>query len=48
VAGALRSSSESSEARWVAPNEIDRLNIHPSMRLRIEHGLSKQDGPYIG
>jgi ADP-ribose pyrophosphatase YjhB (NUDIX family) len=48
VGGTLRSSSESSQARWVAPDEIDGLDIHPSMRLRIDHGLTKQDGPYIG
>lgn len=48
VAGSLRSSSESRQARWVAPSQIDGLNIHPSMRLRIDHGLSEHDGPYIG
>jgi ADP-ribose pyrophosphatase YjhB (NUDIX family) len=48
ISGRLRPSSESRQARWVAPDEIGGLNIHPSMRLRIEHGLSRQDGPYIG
>jgi ADP-ribose pyrophosphatase YjhB (NUDIX family) len=48
VSGSLRPSSESRQARWVAPEEIGGLNIHPSMRLRIQHGLSGQDAPYIG
>ena len=48
ISGALQSSSESSQARWIAPEEINGLNIHPSMRLRIQHGLSEQTGPYIG
>ncbi|WP_326671222.1 NUDIX hydrolase [Streptomyces sp. NBC_01257] len=47
--GALRTSSESKEVRWVAPADLDRLNIHPSMRLRIQHGLDdSRREPYIG
>ncbi|MFD6415012.1 NUDIX hydrolase [Streptomyces sp. NPDC060194] len=47
--GTLRTSSESKEVRWVDPADLSELNIHPSMRLRIEHGLddSRRD-PYIG
>ena len=48
ISGSLRPSSESQQARWVAPEEIGGLNIHPSMRLRIQHGLSRQDSPYLG
>jgi ADP-ribose pyrophosphatase YjhB (NUDIX family) len=47
LSGSLRPSSESRQVRWVSPAEIDSLNIHPSMRLRIQHGLSGQDSPYI-
>ncbi|MFD6751386.1 NUDIX hydrolase, partial [Streptomyces anthocyanicus] len=47
--GSLRTSSESKEVRWVNPADLDDLNIHPSMRLRIEHGLDKsRTQPYIG
>ncbi|MEV6669921.1 NUDIX domain-containing protein [Streptomyces sp. NPDC051162] len=47
--GALRTSSESKEVRWVAPSELDKLDIHPSMRLRIEHGMDEnRTSPYIG
>ncbi|WP_040392555.1 NUDIX hydrolase [Catelliglobosispora koreensis] len=46
--GAVRPSSESSEVIWLEPDKLDDLNIHPSMRLRIDHGLSNLDKPYIG
>jgi ADP-ribose pyrophosphatase YjhB (NUDIX family) len=48
ISGSLRPSSESRQARWVAAAEISGLSVHPSMRLRIQHGLSGRDGPYIG
>ncbi|MFH9071500.1 NUDIX hydrolase [Streptomyces alboflavus] len=49
VGGTLRTSSESKEVRWVDPAELVGLDIHPSMMLRIRHGLddSARD-PYIG
>jgi ADP-ribose pyrophosphatase YjhB (NUDIX family) len=42
-------STETKEVRWVAPTDLDQLNIHPSMRLRIDHALdaSRQE-PYLG
>ncbi|MGW8328077.1 NUDIX hydrolase [Streptomyces sp. NPDC055897] len=47
--GVLRTSSESKEVRWVDPADLDDLNIHPSMRLRIRHGLDgSRRQPYIG
>ncbi|WP_019356000.1 NUDIX domain-containing protein [Streptomyces sp. AA1529] len=49
VAGALRTSSESKEVRWVNPADLDALAIHPSMMLRIRHGLdTTRTEPYIG
>jgi ADP-ribose pyrophosphatase YjhB (NUDIX family) len=48
VSGSLRPSSESRQAQWVAPDQVSGLNIHPSMRLRIQHGLGEQSAPYIG
>ncbi|MFF4949748.1 NUDIX hydrolase [Streptomyces chattanoogensis] len=49
VGGNLRTSSESKEVRWVAPTDLDGLTIHPSMRLRIDHGLdASRTKPYIG
>ncbi|MFI9200560.1 NUDIX hydrolase [Streptomyces sp. NPDC053048] len=46
--GALRTSSESKEVAFVHPRELDKLSIHPSMRMRIDHGLSDRSTPYLG
>jgi hypothetical protein len=48
LGGQLATSSETSEVEWVAPQRLDRLNIHPSMRLRIDHYLEQRSSPYIG
>ncbi len=49
VGGSLRDSDESSEVRWLAAADLDDLDIHPSMRLRIQHGLDQPlAAPYIG
>ncbi|MBV8933176.1 MAG: NUDIX domain-containing protein [Kutzneria sp.] len=44
--GELRTSSESSEVHWVAPVDLDDLNIHPSIRLRIAHGFQVDRAPH--
>jgi hypothetical protein len=33
---------------FVHPSRLKRLNIHPSMRMRIDHGLANQPEPYVG
>ncbi|MFI2077016.1 NUDIX hydrolase [Streptomyces triculaminicus] len=49
IGGDLRTSSESKEVRWVSPADLGSLDIHPSMRLRIDHGLDdERREPYIG
>ena len=48
VSGELRSSSESHQARWVSPDSLPDLKIHPSMRLRIDHALKQEPQPYLG
>lgn len=41
--------TETKAVRWVAPEELDALNIHPSMRLRIDHALDpSRTSPYLG
>lgn len=41
--------TETKEVRWVHPSELDSLNIHPSMRLRIDHALDRtRTSPYLG
>lgn len=39
---------ETKEVRWVDVDDLDSLNIHPSMRLRITHYLEDRSGPFIG
>ncbi|MGH3796706.1 MAG: NUDIX hydrolase [Pseudonocardiaceae bacterium] len=48
LGGAIRTSSESSEVRFVPPEAIQQLRIHPSIRLRIQHYLEPRTEPYIG
>ncbi|QFZ16592.1 NUDIX hydrolase [Saccharothrix syringae] len=45
--GELRTSNESSEVHWVAREDLDALNIHPSIRLRIDHGFQARTTPYF-
>ncbi|MBB5957696.1 ADP-ribose pyrophosphatase YjhB (NUDIX family) [Saccharothrix tamanrassetensis] len=47
IGGELRTSNESKEVLWVEPNRLPDLDIHPSIRLRIEHGLSNRTEPYF-
>jgi 8-oxo-dGTP pyrophosphatase MutT (NUDIX family) len=39
--------SETKEVRWMQPTEIRDLNIHPSMRKRIEYALTESSEPQI-
>lgn len=48
IGGNLTTSSESREVIWLDPAQLDSLDIHPSMRLRIAHGLAGDARPYIG
>ncbi|MFD7911529.1 NUDIX hydrolase [Streptomyces sp. NPDC059752] len=48
VGGERRTSGESQEVAFLAPDELDGMRIHPSMRLRIDHGLAHRSEPYIG
>lgn len=48
LSGEPTASTESSEVRWVAKDELEDLHIHPSMQLRINHGYEHRPEPYIG
>ena len=48
VGGSLQTSSESTEVGWVSQDDTQRLDINPSMRLRIQHGFAMRSVPYIG
>ncbi|GAA3994768.1 NUDIX domain-containing protein [Allokutzneria multivorans] len=47
VGGDLRTSSESKEVHWVQLERLDELDIHSSIRLRIQHGLQSRREPYF-
>ena len=48
VSGELRPSTESSEPQWVPPTVVPNLQMHPSMRQRIQRYLDKRSQPYLG
>jgi 8-oxo-dGTP pyrophosphatase MutT (NUDIX family) len=49
VGGELRTSDETTQVRWVPPAELAEMDVHPTMRLRIEHALDRtRPAPYIG
>ncbi|MBQ6641984.1 MAG: NUDIX domain-containing protein [Saccharopolyspora sp.] len=45
--GELRTSQESRRVHWVEPERIAEIDIHPSMRLRIQHALEERSEPYL-
>lgn len=48
LGGEARTSSESREVVWLTPEEIAKLDMHPSMRMRLQHALEHRPTPYIG
>jgi ADP-ribose pyrophosphatase YjhB (NUDIX family) len=46
--GKPQTSNESKEVAWVHASDLDRLDIHPSVRLRIGHALDdRRSKPYF-
>lgn len=48
LGGELAIDHESTDIAWTAPADIDALDMHPSMRLRITHYLEGRGSPYLG
>lgn len=48
VGGGLRTSEESPEVGWFTPAQLGDLDIHPSVRLRIDHYLERRPRAVIG
>jgi ADP-ribose pyrophosphatase YjhB (NUDIX family) len=44
----LQLSNESTEVRFVAPDALTFIEMHPSTRLRIDHYLERRSEPYLG
>ena len=47
VGGELHCTDEATQVAWVAPGDLDSYEIHPAIRLRIDHGLTSSE-PYLG
>ncbi|MGW4829871.1 NUDIX hydrolase [Amycolatopsis japonica] len=47
IGGQLRSSHESKEVAWVSRGKLETLNIHPSIRLRLDCALSNNEEVYF-
>ncbi|MGN2640614.1 NUDIX hydrolase [Nocardia takedensis] len=47
IGGELRTSAESKQVIWSAPEEFAKLNMHPSIKLRIKRALAADEGPYF-
>ena len=48
IGGEPRTSSESKRVEWVALDDVAELPMHPSMRMRLQHGLEDRRSAYIG
>lgn len=48
IGGETATSDETSEVGHFSPDEIEAMEIHPSIRLRIQHFLDNRDEPYLG
>jgi len=46
--GQLSISGESTELRFIDPDELDGLPMHHTQRLRISHYLEQRKSPYLG
>jgi ADP-ribose pyrophosphatase YjhB (NUDIX family) len=45
--GTLRTSDESSRVAWVAPEELHRFEIHPTMMRRLSHALDHPETVHV-
>lgn len=48
IGGSLHASSESRRVSWIPLDQVDGIEMHPTMRLRVTHGLEKRPTPYLG
>jgi ADP-ribose pyrophosphatase YjhB (NUDIX family) len=48
LGGNERTSTESAEVKFVARQDLQAYEMHPSIRLRVQHYLERCQAPYIG
>lgn len=47
IGGDLQTSSESSEVHWISRENLAKLKIHRSIKIRIKHGFEMRSKPYF-
>jgi ADP-ribose pyrophosphatase YjhB (NUDIX family) len=47
IGGVLKTSDESKEVAWTSSDSLDSIKIHPSIKLRIRHGLAENQEVYF-
>ncbi|MBV1854779.1 hypothetical protein [Catellatospora tritici] len=48
LGGVITTSDESPQVAWLSRAELAGLPVHPSIRLRLEHGYADRAEPYVG
>lgn len=48
IDGTLRRSDESTDVRWISPEDLENLPIHHTTLLRLRHFLAQRERPYVG
>lgn len=48
VGGAIAVSDESTDVRFIGPDELDEVPVHETVRLRLRHFASASDRPHLG
>jgi ADP-ribose pyrophosphatase YjhB (NUDIX family) len=48
LGGTLNTSDESTEVAWITPESLEKLPIHDTTRLRLQHFLERRASPYVG
>ncbi len=48
LGGEIRTSDESTEVAFFAPEDVEQLDVHPSIRLRLKHYLEHRSQTVIG
>ncbi|MFI6308370.1 NUDIX hydrolase [Amycolatopsis thailandensis] len=47
LGGDLRTSSESKEVHWISSSKLSELNVHESIRLRLQHAMDARVVSYF-
>ncbi|WP_062998004.1 NUDIX domain-containing protein [Nocardia mikamii] len=48
VGGRIAVSTESTEVRFIRPDELPEIPVHDTVRLRLKHHVEQRTEPYLG